>query len=198
MSQKRKAHYIAPLITLVVLIGAVYAIVKFISFILIGLKSLKPEIGVAVIASCGTILVSVLSILVSKWLERRSEIRREQQCKKIEIYENFIGTWFDFLFANKFDKPMPSEKEIFTRIAPIIRQMVPWGSDEVIKSFVKFRDVASKMGKDDENTLEMLNSFEKLLLDIRKDLGHSCRNLESGDLLKLFITDYDKFKNTKD
>jgi hypothetical protein len=34
--------------------------------------------------------------------------------------------------------------------------------------------------------------FEKLLFAIRKDLGHSNKGLEDGDLLRPFLTDVDE------
>ncbi|MHC4122634.1 MAG: hypothetical protein ACYSSI_03595 [Planctomycetota bacterium] len=196
MNQERKTNLVTGIIALGVVIGIIYAIVKFVAFILASFKNLNTEIGVAVIAACTTVLVSVLSVLISKWLERRAEIRREHRGKKVEIYESFIGIWFDILFASKLGQDTPSEKDTIKKLAPIIRQLVPWGSDEVIRSFVKFRDTASIPEKEQnkQNTIEMFDRFERLLLDIRKDLGHSCKNLKTGDLLKLFIIDYDHYK----
>jgi len=40
-------------------------------------------------------------------------------------------------------------------------------------------------------TVDILLAFEKLMMDMRKDLGHEDIRLEDGDLLKLFIDDID-------
>jgi hypothetical protein len=98
------------------------------------------------------------------------------------------------MFADKLEKKHPSEKEIIEKLAPIIRQLVPWGSDAVIKSFVRFRDISTVTTKDrNQNPIVMFHIFEQLLINIRKDLGHNCKELKKGDLLRLFITDYDKY-----
>jgi hypothetical protein len=38
----------------------------------------------------------------------------------------------------------------------------------------------------------MIFAFEDLLFEMRKDLGHSNSGLSKGDLLRMFINDYDE------
>ena len=40
-------------------------------------------------------------------------------------------------------------------------------------------------------------AVERLLLAIRKDVGHKNRNLKQGDLLSIFINDIDSFLEVK-
>ncbi len=173
--------------------GTIYGIYRFFSFIFDNLKQFNPNVTVALITVCGTVIVSLISVLVAKHYEHKAEIRREQHSKKVEIYENFIGVWFDVLFAEKLDKNQLSEKEMFAKLAPIIRQLIPWGSDDVIKSFVKFRDSASQSEDNPSAGLCLFDNFEKVLLNIRKDLGHPNKGLKRGDITRIFINNYNEY-----
>jgi hypothetical protein len=62
-----------------------------------------------------------------------------------------------------------------------------WGSDEVIRHWSDFRRAAVA-----NDSLTVLANFEKLLLIIRKDIGHKNKGLEQNKtLLAAFINDLD-------
>jgi hypothetical protein len=178
--------------------GFIYAIYKTIELIFDKINNLKPEVSVAIVAGCFTVFVSISSVLISKNYERKQQILRDQHSKKVAIYESFIELWFEILFADKIGKKtvLTDEKIFITKFMPIVTQMIPWASDDVIKSFVEFRDSSindiDSSDKKHSVSIKVFHKFESLLLNIRKDLGHSCKNIKSGDLIRIFINDYDK------
>jgi hypothetical protein len=64
-----------------------------------------------------------------------------------------------------------------------------WGSPDVIKAWVGMQRHLEK-GYEDER--EIILDWAKVLLAIRKDLGHGDRKLDKRDLLRITITDIDQ------
>lgn len=158
-------------------------------------SGLNKDIAAAIIAASVTIILSVISIVLTKILERRSEIVRELRLKKIPIYEELIKFWFNVLFASKAGKQPPSEKEIVIFLNDFTQKLIIWGSDGVLKYYTIFRD---KLINADANKITAAHFdgmfiFEKLMLEMRKDLGHKNKNILKGDILSLFINDIKKY-----
>ena len=65
------------------------------------------------------------------------------------------------------------------------RKLILWGGRRVIKEYSAFRDLGFRLAGESDALL--LLSFEKVLFEIRRDLGHSNRGLRQGDLLSLYI-----------
>jgi len=54
---------------------------------------------------------------------------------------------------------------------------------------------ANKKNKPDSDSIIIMISLENLLKDIRNDIGHKNNNIKSGDILNLFLNDWEKFNN---
>jgi hypothetical protein len=66
------------------------------------------------------------------------------------------------------------------------QKLITWASEPVLEEY------ASTLGPYEEGEDASIFDFEKLLLTIRRDLGHSNKGLEEGDLLKQFLTGVDE------
>lgn len=150
--------------------------------------NLNTDLAVAIIAGSVTVIVSIVSLIISKYYERRDKIQQEIRQKKIPVYEELIAFLTTMLFAEKMDETKPTEVEIIKFFANFTNKIIVWGSDEVLKAYQTMR-FHSLQGK---NPLDVLFLYEKLLLEIRKDLGHKNKDLERGSMLSLFINDIDK------
>ena len=153
-------------------------------------SSVDPKLGAGLVAASATILVSVFTVLVSKHLERKTEILALLREKKIPTYEKIINFIFSLTFAEKLGKKQPSEKEMIKFMAEITQELVIWGSDEMLEAFYKFR-IASIESADGSvaDPYSILFMVEDLLLAIRKDLGHKNKNISRGKILGLFVND---------
>jgi hypothetical protein len=60
-------------------------------------------------------------------------------------------------------------------------RLVAWGSERFLREYVAFKETIKK------DTDAALLHFEKLLLEIQRDLGYSNKKLPRGDLLKVFL-----------
>lgn len=153
-------------------------------------SSINPTLGAGIIAASGTFIVTLVSVLVSKHLERKAHVLAHLREKKVPTYEKIINFIFSITFAEKIGKKQPSEKEMIKFMAEITQELVVWGSDDMIDAFYKFRmrSIDNANGVQQEPN-EILYTVEKLLLAIRKDLGHSNKNMPKGKLLGLFVND---------
>jgi len=158
----------------------------------LGFSLLQKDVAAAIVAASGTVLISVLSLIISKRWERMKEIQQEHRRKKIPIYEEFIQFWFKVLFSQQAGSQQVSEKEITKFLSDFTQKLILWGSDEVLRDFSNFRVRFANINPD-KPPIDIMFEFEKLLYDIREDTGHKNRNLKRGDILALFINDIHRF-----
>lgn len=153
-------------------------------------STVDPKLGVGIVAASSTIIISLVSVLISKHLDRKAQIFAHLREKKVPIYEKIINFIFSLTFAEKLGKKQPTEKEMMKFMAEVTQELVIWGSDEMIDAFYKFRmkSIDSANGTE-QNPNEILFTVESLLLAIRKDLGHKNKNMPKGKLLGLFVND---------
>lgn len=185
-----KGNQIIQVLTGLLLVGAFgWFIYTIGASVLSGLASLESDIAVAIVAASASIVVSALSLVGSKYLERRSSELQEIRKRKVPVYEELISTLFGVLFAEKAGRPKPSEQELMQFFADFTEKLVVWGSDGVISKFSEFRTAPLR----DVPPMELMFLYEELLLEIRKDLGHRNTSVKKGTLLSLFINDIHKY-----
>ncbi len=172
----------------------------------IAVMILENDIAVAIVTAGATIFVSVFSAVWARNSEKAQAIEQQIREKKTPVYEKFIGIAFDIIWSSrnqanqeqnepaqrrqqkdrtKAEAPNPVE-----RLQELTPDLIIWGTDEVIASWVEFRRAAANPNKD--NPMEIMLVFEAFMGAIRKDLGHKDDELKKGDLLKIFINDIDK------
>lgn len=155
------------------------------------LTRLAPEVGAAFLLAAGTAIASVVAVVVAKWWERRAQIEQQHRQQKIPVYDKYMGFWFGMLMSGKPGAAALPEEQMAEFNREFTKQLITWGSDEVLREYVAFRRKVMAWGKGVSPTEGVL-AFESLLLAIRSDLGHANKGLVQGDLLSLFITDIDE------
>ena len=70
--------------------------------------------------------------------------------------------------------------------------VILWGSDEVIHSTSIWMFHLRTQNGDTDKIHASIQEMEELLKLIRKDLGHSNKKIQTGDILRMFINDYDE------
>lgn len=172
------------------LIGIGYLGYKFVEISIDNIDKVDSNIVVALIA--GTI--TILGYFITRYLERKKQIEQEIRKQKLPIYEEFLDFIFKFMVGNR--KNNISEQDLEQFMFNFNKKSIIWLSDESLKAYVNWRTALNRISgneKNDKGTLTQLIEFEKLLLAFRKDIGHSNQNLNSGDILSVFINDIDKY-----
>lgn len=167
------------------LAAASYALYVFVRWGVGLFSQVNPTVGAGMLAATSAVVVSVLSILIAKHLEQKALIAKEQREKKVPSYEGLIEFMFLMIHGEKLARGPLTEQEKADRMSRFNQQVIVWGSDEVIVAFAEFRQSSfNSLGP-----LAIAVAVERLLLAIRKDLGHKNKGLGPGALLRTFIND---------
>jgi membrane protein implicated in regulation of membrane protease activity len=151
------------------------------------LAAVSTEIAAAIIAAAATVLVSVLTLVLSKRYEHKREIEQEHRKQKTPVYEDFIAQLFKMMMGGKYGTAPVSEEELMMFFSSFSQKMLVWGSDKVVQQYITYRRGGTSDG------IQHMIKLEDLLYAIRADLGHKNAGLKQGDLFAMFINDIDKY-----
>lgn len=130
-----------------------------------------------------TVLIALIGGLISFAGNLQLQIRNDQKGKKTEIYDKIIALFFNSILASSLGRQSPSELELIQEFASLTPDLILWASDEVLTIFIEFRQQGSISSHPTEQTL----LFGKLLLAMRKDLGHQNKGLSEKLILGTFV-----------
>jgi hypothetical protein len=185
-------HKRPPVLSLVlgigVIAGAGYAFFRVVMFTANTLAAPSSDAGKAIVTAGATVFASVASLVLGKAWEQRTKLREEVRSRKIPVYEDMIKLLFTFLFAEKEGRKQLNEQEINAAFHGITEKIIVWGGPEVIQAWARFR------APDPSEPGAFFIAFEDFVKAIRKELGNSNAPLGHGDLLKLFVNDFDPVK----
>lgn len=136
-----------------------------------------------------TILIALFVALITFAGNFQIQIRNEQRPKKTEIYDKVINLFFDIIMSSKLGRQPKSQEKLVEELAEITPDLILWASDDVLKLYIKFRTISN--GKVQDATDNSLILFGKLLLAMRKDLGHSNTGIDQLSILGTFVNDVD-------
>ena len=181
------------LLTILIVAGVVWSQFPSGQAILKSAKSANPAVIVGLVTASVTAIVSVLSILISKHLERRAQILQDLRSKKTPIYEKIIDTLFKVTFAGVLGEEQPTEKELLLFFTRTTQELVVWGSDDVLRAFEKFKTtISGQHGKEKQSTITVF-CLEDFLFELRRDLGHLNKGMKRGSILRIFVNDIDDY-----
>lgn len=144
----------------------------------------------AIIAAAATVLVSVLTLVISKRYEHQREIEQEHRKQKTPVYEEFIAQLFKMMMGGKHGNPTVTEDELMNFFSNFSQKLLIWGSDKVVQQYVVYRNAGTADG------LQHMVRLEDLIYAIRADLGHKNAGLKQGDMFRMFINDFDEYFKT--
>ncbi|MFG1812092.1 hypothetical protein [Streptomyces sp. NPDC049040] len=132
-----------------------------------------------------TIIVAVATLVVRRYVERRKAIQDEIRAGKIPVYSRLVGGLMATILNGNSEN---NADDIVTLLREVTPDLVTWASDDVLVAWARFkREVQSAT-----QSVDAVFEFEKLLLAIRRDYGHSGSKMTEGQLLALFINDVDE------
>lgn len=191
--KKKLTETLKVILTLTVIGGVAYGLFALLRFGLSWLAALRSELATAIVAAGAAVIVSVLSVSIAKYLERRDAIEREIRLKKVPVYESLISFIFGILHLGKHGDTPTIDEELVRKYNSLTENVIVWGSDSVLKQFGEFRVASLRIGKG-EGAISALLTLEDLMLAIRRDLGYKNSKIDRGDLLRLFINDLDQHR----
>ncbi len=145
---------------------------------------LDTNLAVGLLTAVTTVLVTTLTIVVGRYLERKKEVEAHYREKKTEIYDSFLREFFKLSH-----NPSDEGGDLVSFLRDWQRQMILWGGADVLVSFMKWQQHLAK-GEPDAQSIFMTDEFFRSL---RHDLGLSNRGLEKGAFVKFIIRHADLF-----
>lgn len=142
----------------------------------------------AVVGSLGVALVGVLGVVWQQRQSERARLREAHRDRMTPVYYDLLGA-FKRISASGMSEPDPEINELFMDLKS--RQLLLGASSAMVRAFNAWQAKANELQEQDDSKGAVL-AWEELLLAIRKDLGHEDSDLPPGELLRLFIIDYDE------
>lgn len=191
MTTRKKFELISSAMALLIVVGCIVGLYRLVGFLWLVFAQINPTVGAGIVAATATIIVSVFSVLVAKRLEQKAALLKEHRERKTPVYEEMVKLIFRFTFADKLGLPPLTEQELLTKMAWFTENLVIWGSDDLLLAWNRFRTRSVEHAA--SPNFNILFEVERLLLAIRKDLGHSNRGVVQGKILELFINDIHQY-----
>ena len=157
------------------------------------LTGVAAETGAAIVAGAGTIVVVVVSSLLAKYAEHQSQIEEAHRKSKIPLYEEFLGFCLKFMMHSKPGAPAVTDVELQQLFLGFTQKVIVWGSDDVFREYVAFWRAAVRSAGNPDAVRALTVQFGKLMLAIRKDVGHTNKDITSVDVLSTFSNDAEDF-----
>ena len=172
-------------------IAIVYYAIKFISHIVSSFvewistvaTTLDAVVIVALITGAVSIAGVIISSIVAKSLEYRKARREYLAQKREKPYSDFVAMYYKILMSKKLGEEY-SQEEMLKDMTAFSQELTLWGSNKVVRLWVDYRTKATQL-----NGVDNLFQYEKILYEIRKDMGF--RKMKKGTLLKFVVNDLD-------
>ncbi len=133
------------------------------------------------------ILIALLGALITYAGNFQIQIRNEQKPKKIEIYDKVIKFFFDSILASKLGQEPKTEEDLVQGFADMTPDLILWASDDVLNLYIEFRQITNNNTQNSSSNPILL--FGRMLLAMRKDLGHQNNQINEEAILGTFIND---------
>lgn len=157
---------------------------KVFDFFVIKLIALDSKIAVPVMAAMITAFITLAATIIT---QRQTKLREREEAhrqKKIEIYQKFVNLITKLHIPENQRRLIkkPTEDEIIKSLYEYKKDILLWGSANVIKTQLDFQ--TARPG-DKKDILFLANEMYK---SIREDIGLSNKGLNNNELIKLFLT----------
>ncbi len=145
-------------------------------------STLDAVVIVALITGAVSIVGVIISSIVAKSLDYRKARREYLAQKREEPYGQFVDMVYK-IQQNGKEGFNYSSKQMRADILNFSKEMTLWGSPNVVKKWIEFRENSNNPDKAKENLFVM----EEIMNEMRKDLG--LKKVKKGNLLGFFIND---------
>lgn len=148
------------------------------------LSTLDSAIIVALITATVSIISYVSGSIVNSIMKRNEYFRHHRE----KPYMSLISLFYDFQSQAKTNHSFTQE-ELAQKYYEFTKELTLWGSSKAIKAWGNWRTESARNNLDPK---ELLFEMEKVLIQLRKDMGLK-HGIKEGDLLRLSINDIDEY-----
>ena len=185
---------IGVLVSILIVIGLIVRVAwRRLQELIYTVSAMDTVIIIALISGMVTVLGLITNSVISMRM-KNAEFKYKRKAallRKLEApYTQFVNMLFDMV--HKKDDAGKMDEELRTRlIRDMSREIILYGSDEVVTKWGEYRKKAPGFTLD-----QHLFFIEGLLHLIRADMGIEQGQLAPGDLLTLFVDDFEAFSGS--
>lgn len=191
-NKERKANNKDTVVGLLIVVLSASIIIYVLSMLFSAFNALSDELKASIIQVIGIVSVAIVSYFTSKSVENRRAFESSIRKNKVELYDKYISFYFE-VFSNEELGLRPTQEEMTKFIVNSNPAIVTYASNGVIKKMGKLRlNIMSN-----ENTTNSLFLIEDIMVEMRKDLGHSRNGFKKGDIMRLTVNDIDNYIDIK-
>jgi len=184
---KKNSNLINGSIGLLFIIGIGWLIYQLIIFAFENFNKIDINIFITIIG--GTVTIS--SFYITRYLERKKTIELEIRNKKIPIYEEFFNFYFSVMLKSNTEEEI-SNKEMIKFFTEFNQKAIIWFPEHILKSYIEWKNNLTKFSTNQGVSLkEVILHQEQFMNQIRKDIGHTNKNLAVGSITSLYINNFD-------
>jgi hypothetical protein len=166
------------------LIGALIAGTYFVLRSVVNLfYGLNVHVASVIYASVLAFLFSAAMISLIVRLGQRRRSIDQVQGEKAAVYQCFLATWSSMLNQANTESTQ-SVLRIANDLHVAEQHLLLWGSNNVIKYYTAYQNHETLHNPRDSSVLPLI---EKILQEMRKDLGQSNIGIQTGDLFNLLV-----------
>ena len=163
-------------------------IVSGVNFVENFVNTSDQVIVVAMITGAVSITGVVISSIVAKIVEYKYNVKKYLYDKREEPYKQFVEMVYKIMEdSKKKNGEKMTEEEMIQMVSEFSKGLTLWGSNRVVKKWLKYRKSSLKGEKN------ILWTMEDIIYEIRKDVGLGKR-LKKGDMLAFFVNDIENLK----
>lgn len=150
-------------------------------------SNMDSVVIVSLITGGVSVVTVIISSVISRFIEYKQTIKKYLYEKREKPYSEFIALVYKLQISQKNGETYTQE-EVLKDISKFSELLTLWGSSNVIKKWIKFRENLLESSLVAEN----LFLLEDIVFEIRKDMGQGKKGLNKGDLLSFFVNDIRK------
>jgi len=129
-----------------------------------------------------TALVAIYGYHKTQSELKKRDINEAHRKHKIDTYKQIMTFYSEILLNTTQNKSKLMPKNVESRIIQFTTDLINWGSADTILAFSKMKNLQ------EHNKNKILLYLDDLLFAIREDLDLSNKNLNKGDLVKLYLS----------
>ena len=136
------------------------------------------------------ILFAVLSYIIKIQYEKIKDVKSKLSQRKYELYEKVYSVLFKLIEKEKISKSKSKSKEsIESLILDIKKEMFIYAPDKILKKFLNW----SNNTEQETNEFKRIQSFNELLILIRKDMGNHRTRINKDDVMRSILSSEEEF-----
>lgn len=167
-----------------VLLGALIAGAYFaLRFVINLFDGLDAHVASGIYAAVIAVIVNAAMIALIVRLGWKLRSMERVRMEKAAVYQRFLAAWSSAL-SQAATASTPSALRIGNDPQAAEHQLLLWGSNNVIKYYTAYQNHETPPNPHDPAVLPLI---EKILQEMRKDLGQSNVGIQTGDLLNLLV-----------